>query len=399
MLALAIVLGSVLILIPANALRLGNHRLSNVRSYFHLTVQVRQRNTRVYSDVSTQMNDIRAELMKDEKTALMMDALRGKNINDDDKQGDGVDMLVVETRASGDASDVLPTVYSPDALARYFGKRPGAVAQRVFQILTTSSGFLGSVLADAIVANVKNMNEDERADQEVARAASLRNTIVSLGPFFIKLGQALSIRPDILSPRAMVELQQLCDKVPSFDSAMAMKTIEEELKDIAMECEILYEVQEKERAEGEGAAETIQVQECEGDVLLDGELKTIQTSSVIGGNNPSDAVGVFVSDSITNGSGLGAVSSIQSGRLNAIAGENNPVVNSIFSEISPEPVAAASLGQVYKATLRATGEKVAVKVRFSLYFNPFYSLSGVNLTPSSPYTLPLYMCIAYLSIA
>jgi aarF domain-containing kinase len=37
--------------------------------------------------------------------------------------------------------------------------------------------------------------------------------IVSLGPFFIKLGQALSIRPDILSPKAMVELQQLCDKV------------------------------------------------------------------------------------------------------------------------------------------------------------------------------------------
>ena len=33
------------------------------------------------------------------------------------------------------------------------------------------------------------------------------------GPFFIKLGQALSIRPDILSPKAMVELQKLCDKV------------------------------------------------------------------------------------------------------------------------------------------------------------------------------------------
>ena len=64
---------------------------------------------------------------------------------------------------------------------------------------------------------------------EVRRAAQLRNTIVSLGPFAIKLGQALSIRPDILSPRAMVELQQLCDKVPCFDSKLAMKTIEAEL--------------------------------------------------------------------------------------------------------------------------------------------------------------------------
>jgi aarF domain-containing kinase len=35
--------------------------------------------------------------------------------------------------------------------------------------------------------------------------------------------QALSIRPDILSPAAMNELQKLCDKVPSFDSAVAMQ--------------------------------------------------------------------------------------------------------------------------------------------------------------------------------
>ena len=34
-----------------------------------------------------------------------------------------------------------------------------------------------------------------------------------------------------------------------------------------------------------------------------------------------------------------------------------------FSEITPEPVAAASLGQVYKAKLRETGETVAVKVQ------------------------------------
>lgn len=53
--------------------------------------------------------------------------------------------------------------------------------------------------------------------------------MTSLGPAYIKLGQALSIRPDILSPAAMVELQKLCDKVPSFDNAVAMKVIEDEL--------------------------------------------------------------------------------------------------------------------------------------------------------------------------
>uniref|UniRef100_A0A1J3H1J1 Putative aarF domain-containing protein kinase, chloroplastic n=1 Tax=Noccaea caerulescens TaxID=107243 RepID=A0A1J3H1J1_NOCCA len=38
-------------------------------------------------------------------------------------------------------------------------------------------------------------------------------------------------------------------------------------------------------------------------------------------------------------------------------------IDEIFSEISPEPVAAASLGQVYKARLRRTGDVVAVKVQ------------------------------------
>lgn len=44
------------------------------------------------------------------------------------------------------------------------------------------------------------------------RAIELRNIVTSLGPAYIKLGQALSIRPDLLSPAAMNELQKLCDK-------------------------------------------------------------------------------------------------------------------------------------------------------------------------------------------
>ena len=48
---------------------------------------------------------------------------------------------------------------------------------------------------------------------EVSRAIELREIVTSLGPAYIKLGQALSIRPDILSPVAMIELQKLCDKV------------------------------------------------------------------------------------------------------------------------------------------------------------------------------------------
>lgn len=34
----------------------------------------------------------------------------------------------------------------------------------------------------------------------------------------------------------------------------------------------------------------------------------------------------------------------------------------VFSKLSASPIAAASLGQVYRGTLRSTGEEVAIKV-------------------------------------
>ncbi|XP_010521117.1 PREDICTED: uncharacterized aarF domain-containing protein kinase At1g71810, chloroplastic [Tarenaya hassleriana] len=49
--------------------------------------------------------------------------------------------------------------------------------------------------------------------------------------------------------------------------------------------------------------------------------------------------------------------------FNMIEEELGLPIYELFSEISPEPVAAASLGQVYQARLRRTGEVVAVKVQ------------------------------------
>lgn len=52
---------------------------------------------------------------------------------------------------------------------------------------------------------------------------------MSLGPTFIKVGQALSIRPDILPRNTMYELQKLCDDVPRFDNSIAKKIFFDEL--------------------------------------------------------------------------------------------------------------------------------------------------------------------------
>jgi ubiquinone biosynthesis protein len=57
----------------------------------------------------------------------------------------------------------------------------------------------------------------------------LRAALTELGPTFVKLGQALSTRPDLLPPAWILELNKLQDTVPPFSSALAVRVIEAEL--------------------------------------------------------------------------------------------------------------------------------------------------------------------------
>ncbi|KAI5673088.1 hypothetical protein M9H77_13452 [Catharanthus roseus] len=101
------------------------------------------------------------------------------------------------------------------------------------------------------------------------RSIMFRRTLIRLGPFYVKLGQALSTRPDILPTVYCQELAKLQDQIPPFPTRVALRSIESQL-------------------------------------------------------------------------GL--------------------PVSKIFADISNEPIAAASLGQVYKAHLHS-GDLVAVKVQ------------------------------------
>lgn len=62
--------------------------------------------------------------------------------------------------------------------------------------------------------------------EKLTRAEALRKTLEELGPIFIKFGQALSTRPDILPPDIAMELCKLQDKVPPFASEKALAIIE-----------------------------------------------------------------------------------------------------------------------------------------------------------------------------
>jgi predicted unusual protein kinase regulating ubiquinone biosynthesis (AarF/ABC1/UbiB family) len=151
--------------------------------------------------------------------------------------------------------------YDAKAIANYYSKRPWLVIWRILSIVFMVVGFLLGLLWDKVTG---------RGDRpQTQRATQLRQIITCLGPAYIKVGQALSTRPDLVREDYLAELTKLQDQLPPFPTPQAFSIIEREL---------------------------------------------------------------------------------------------GKPVDEIYKLVSKQPVAAASLGQVYKATLH-TGEEVAIKVQ------------------------------------
>ena len=62
---------------------------------------------------------------------------------------------------------------------------------------------------------------------DAPRAVRLRQALETLGPIFVKFGQALSTRRDLLPTDIADELARLQDRVPPFDSARVIATLEQ----------------------------------------------------------------------------------------------------------------------------------------------------------------------------
>lgn len=113
--------------------------------------------------------------------------------------------------------------YDANDADEYYSRRPLLVVTRALKIFLTSAGFGLSLLSDYFSKKLI----DPR--QEKLRAERLTTLLTRLGPTFIKIGQSLSVRTDLLRPAYIIALAQLQDKVPPFPTSEARRLIELEL--------------------------------------------------------------------------------------------------------------------------------------------------------------------------
>jgi len=111
--------------------------------------------------------------------------------------------------------------YDPVSARRYFDGKWGLVVSRAIQVSFLSGTFLSGLALDFVTGKLES-NSQVRADE-------LSVLLTKLGPSFIKIGQSLSIRRDLLSPAYVRGLKSLQDQVPSFPTAEAREIIESEL--------------------------------------------------------------------------------------------------------------------------------------------------------------------------
>ena len=98
--------------------------------------------------------------------------------------------------------------------------RPWILVPRFIQIV----GAISLLLARLIFQGSSN---EDKTQKKLAKF--LLKTLIDLGPCFIKVGQALSTRPDLIRKDWLEELTNLQDNLPSFSHEKALEIIENEL--------------------------------------------------------------------------------------------------------------------------------------------------------------------------
>ncbi len=111
--------------------------------------------------------------------------------------------------------------YQPEQVDALYRYRPFKVLFRFLAIALPLLSFTLGLWWDKITGFLER-NQGNRASQ-------LLRILTKLGPAYIKIGQALSTRPDLVPPLYLEKLTELQDQIPPFPNRIAFRFIEEEL--------------------------------------------------------------------------------------------------------------------------------------------------------------------------
>ncbi|KAE8711965.1 TMEM115 protein [Hibiscus syriacus] len=128
-------------------------------------------------------------------------------------------------------SKPLPEAYDAEEVVDYFSRRPHVVAFRLLEVLSSFASAairirMTGVKKFLIPSPAKDIDENS---SQYNFGMVLKETLLDLGPTFIKVGQSLSTRPDIIGPEISKALSELHDQIPPFPRPLAMKIIEDDL--------------------------------------------------------------------------------------------------------------------------------------------------------------------------
>ena len=101
--------------------------------------------------------------------------------------------------------------------------------KRGFLIWKTLIILLLSLWIDNLLFSIFQTNQDKKNKVQIKRARWFTNQLIKLGSAFIKIGQLLSARPDLIPNTWIQELSKLQDQVPQFSFNQVEKTIKSEL--------------------------------------------------------------------------------------------------------------------------------------------------------------------------
>ena len=120
--------------------------------------------------------------------------------------------------------------YSPKASEEFYKKRPLMVFKRIIKLSLLTGAFNAGLLFDWLILGKLLKDDEYKAlrNAEPRRAKEALKLCEELGPTFIKLGQALSIRTDLIPTPYALELRKLQDAVPPFDSDIAFDILRKE---------------------------------------------------------------------------------------------------------------------------------------------------------------------------